>query len=520
MKKRLLKLSKIIASCLVLLILLIVVGYFWPMPTLEPPKKHDTVVITSINIIDIKTGNVLRNRNVTIQGNMIHSIDSLEVPHEDLNSFVIDGSNKYLIPGLWDMHTHSNQQSEWLHHPLYIANGVTGVRDMSGQLDQRDSYWVGSKERLRWNKELSQYKRVTPRYVLQSSYQIDGASSVPKGFPDYFKLQKPEQVDSLLQFYQNERVDFIKIYQQIPKASYLELAAKVENYGMHIAGHKPMFLSLKESILAGQRSFEHGRIFLFESFPETDSLKNPVHWKTYFSKNKKKLVTDHDPKIAVKLMQLMHEHNTYWVPTIQTLKFEAYAHDPDFLSNSNLDYITTLRKKLWWSFDISNNAKKNTAKETKGVSNDFYELARKQIKLAHDIGVPIMTGTDVTDSYTFAGFSLHEELKEFTQCGLTNLEALQSATLIPAQYAEKEHLFGSVEQGKTADILILNHNPLEDISHTSDIDGVVMGGLYYNSEKIEELKDFTKSMASSFHVNVKVFFSFVNSPLIRVQFAD
>ncbi|GMN07997.1 amidohydrolase family protein [Croceitalea sp. MTPC5] len=520
MKKKLFKSLKAILLVLVFLILAITLGIIWPMSNLSIPQKHHTVLIKSINVIDVKTGDVLEKRNVLIKNNRITAIDSLEILVEDANTLLIDGRGKYVIPGLWDMHTHSNQHSPWLHHPLYIANGVTGIRDMSGQLNQKDSYWVGSRERLKWNAELNANKRIMPRYVLQSSYQIDGASSVPDGFPDFFKLENPEQVDSLLQFYKNEQVDFIKIYQQIPVASYRKLAKRAEYYGLHIAGHKPMFLSLEEALNLGQRSFEHGRIFLFESFPEADSLKHPENWKTNFSKYKRKLIEDYDPKVAKELMQLMQSKKAYWVPTVQTLKFEAFAHDVDYTANPNLKYITAIRKKLWWDLDTKNNAKRNNAEATKGVSADFYKIAMEQVELANAIGVPIMAGTDVTDSYTFAGFSLHEELVDLTKCGLTNLEALQSATIVPAQYVEKEHHYGSIEKGKVADLVLLNRNPLKDISNTSEIHGVLMNGLYYDAQKLTELKTFTESAASSFHMNTKALYSLINSPLIRVQFAD
>ena len=140
--------------------------------------------------------------------------------------------------------------------------------------------------------------------------------------------------------------------------------------------------------------------------------------------------------------------------------------------------------------------------------------------MSSEIGVPIMTGTDVTDSYVFAGFSIHNELEDLTKSGLSNLKALQSATINPAKYAQKDKDFGTVENGKIADLIILNKNPLESITNSKTINGVVLNGIYYDADKIEELKNHTQSVASSFHMNVKVFYSLINSPLVRVQFAD
>ncbi len=520
MRNKLLKFLKILLGTIVFVFLVILLGIYWPMPELKPPAKHNTVIIKSINIIDVKSGNILENRNVLIKENRIQKIDSLEISNKDFNSLIINGRNKYLIPGLWDMHTHSNQHSEWLHHPLYIANGVTGVRDMSGQLNKRDSYWVGSKERLQWNKELEANTRVSPRYVLQSSYQMDGASAIPSGFPDFFKLENPSDVNALLQFYKNEQVDFIKIYQQIPPKSYKQLAYSTPKYRLHFAGHKPMFVSLEEAILLGQRSFEHGRIFMFESFPGADSLRTSINWKSFYSKSKKSMVKDFDTQTAKKLMKLMQKHNAYWVPTLQTLKFEANAHDTSFIENPNLKYITSIRKNLWWGFDVKNNAKKNLSEEHKGLNTNFYDLSRKQVEMANTIGVPIMTGTDVTDSYIFAGFSIHDELKDLTNSGLSNLEALQSSTIVPAKFAEMDKDYGSIEEGKVADLVILNNNPLAKITNSRAINGVLINSVYYDKDKIKELKDFTESISSKFHMNIKVLYSFLNSPLIRVQFAD
>lgn len=519
MKRLFFKIIKFFIGIISLLILIITVAIFWPLPELPIPEKHDSILIKSINIIDVNTGYISYNQNILIKNNKIKSINQLPNTKSKVD-LTIDGSGKYAIPGLWDMHTHSNQLSAWLHHPLYIANGVTGIRDMSGQLNEKDSYWAGTKERLKWNNDLDNFARVTPRHVLQSSYQIDGPSSVPKGFSNYFRLEDTKDVDSLLNFYKNEKTDFIKVYSQIPPKSYKELAIEAPKYGLHIAGHKPVFVSLEEATLLGQKSFEHGRIFMYECFPKADSLRVSNNWKAFFIQSRKSMINDFDWEACIDLMKLMKDSKAYWVPTLQTLKFEAYAHKQSFLNNENLKYVSAARKKLWWGPDIRGNKERNLSQEGMGISYLFYEAAKKQIKKANEIGVPIMTGTDVTDSYTFAGFSIHEELKDLTESGLTSLEALQSSTIVPAKYANLDRDFGTIEENKNADLIILEMNPLENITNTRRISGVLSNGVYYDSNRIKELKSYVETVASSFHMNVKIVYGLLKSPLMRVQFAD
>lgn len=499
--------------------IMVLIANYWPMPDLITPPTQNDILIESIQIIDIESGQVISNQNVFIENNRIKSIESYQADTTYQDLLIIDGRGKYLMPGLWDMHTHSSPYSPWLHHPLYIANGVTGVRDMSGKLNKKDSYWVGTQERREWNRQMIAGSRISPRYVLHSSYQINGSNSVPNNFPGFFRAENDAAVLELLKYYQKEGADFIKVYAEIEANSYRTLLKESSNYGLHVAGHKPFNVRLKEAILLGQRSFEHGRIFMFDCFSGSQELLEAEKKVAAYKRLKPLMVKTFDRNEAEELMQLMSENNSYWTPTLQTLKVDTFSNLDYLTSNPLLKYIPKMRQALWWNPILGRDGK-NASDELHQLNVDFYDVVTTQVKMASTHKVSIMTGTDVTDTNIIPGFSLHDELAELVKAGLTTREALMAATITPTRFSHLDSDFGSIEEGKIADLLILAKNPLEDISNTKTITGVIFGGAYYDEQKLEELRSLTESTASSIHMNLKFLTSLLSSPLMRKQLAD
>jgi len=510
----------VLATFFLLMAAVFLAAILWPLPEINPPIQPRAILLKSINIIDVNNGNVLYCREVFIRGNRITEIgDTVNYSGAD-SVLIIDGGGKYLLPGLWNMHSHSTQHSKWLHHPLQVANGVTGLRDMSGTLDQPDNYWAGTRDRQRWNQDIRTNRHVGPRYVLQSSFQIDGAGPIPDGFSEYFKLAREEDVFKLINYYQQEGADFIKVYAEIPPGPYKKLAREAPKSGLHLAGHKPLNVSLEECLMLGQRSFEHGRIFLFECFPGAEQLRTASNKRQQFALSMKSMVEDFDTVEARRLMDLMHEYNSHWTPTLLTLKMSANADRDTFTNTPYLKYIPKMRLELWWRPDLNRSARKNRTPEGKGINMNFYQAAKRQVGMAHRRRVPIMLGTDVTDTYVFPGFGVHDELQELTECGMSNLQAIRSATIVPAKFCGLINDFGSVEVGKMADLILLEKNPLENIANTREINGVILNGTYYDRSKLDQLQNLTASLAGSFHMNVKFVYSLFSSPLMRKQIAD
>ena len=167
--------------------------------------------LNHVNIVNIISGDISRDMTVLIEKGRIVEILPSNQYQPRSNYFDISAGGKYLIPGLWDMHTHSLKLSPQLHHPLFLRYGVTSIRDMSGCRTEGDSYWACPEDRYLWEEQALNGERVSPRYPLQSSYQTNGGSEVPEGFPDFFRLSSQVDTRKLVDFYVERDVDFIKI---------------------------------------------------------------------------------------------------------------------------------------------------------------------------------------------------------------------------------------------------------------------------------------------------------------------
>ncbi len=434
---------------------------------------------------------------------------------------VIDATGKYLIPGLWDMHTHSLKISPQLHHPLFIRYGVTAVRDMSGCLNDDDAYWACPDDRHRWQAEALQGKRVAPRYPLQSSYQTNGGNEVPTGYPEFFKVADLDAAHQLARFYAEHNVDFIKTYTELTAAQFENLALAAESAGLEIAGHRPLSISLRQAIAANMQSIEHGRLFMFECYAEAEAFRqvdDPLG--LYDSNFIRQLIDQQDHAACKQMMTEMASSNTSWVPTLTTLNMSAMAQNEPFRKDSRLAYIPWIAQKLIWEQDINRAAARGNDASGKFVHGDFLAAVQQQLVVAHGAGVTILAGTDNIDTYVYSGSSLHDELALFVAAGLTPLQALQSATIEAAKFAKLEADFGSVEVGKAADLVLLNANPLEDIQHTRDITAVIFAGKWYAEADLLALEDFAQEAAASLRVNLRYLYNMFASPLMRAQLAD
>jgi len=429
------------------------------------------VVIARVTVIDPAGGAVHKDWSVAVEGDRIAYAGpaaSIRVPP---SAQVIDGSGKFLIPGLWDMHVHSFF-GDWVPGgrevtlPLLLANGVTGVRDMGSDLDPI----------LKARDEAAHGRLLGPRMVI-SGPMLDGPKSP---FPASIAITTPDVGRASVDLLQNKGVDFIKIQSYVPREAYFAIADEAKKRKIVFAGHVPDQILASEASNAGQKSFEH-LIGVFEgssTAEETflDGKKGPA-----------KFLETYDPKKEARLIALLAKNRTWQCPTL-VWELGGWLVDVfDVSQYAEIRYAPdSWRQKTWPRFKAD--MTKNYITDPLEVRKRFVEHELGIMARLKKAGVPFLAGTDTPAGVGIVpGWSLHRELERFTAAGFTPLEALQTATINPAKFLEKTNDFGSVEKGKIADLVLLDANPLDNIANTRKIVAVVANGRYLSRADLDKI---------------------------------
>lgn len=513
--------GEILAAVVVLMATVIAVLVAAPLPDMPETGVRSNVLLRNIRLLAVERGEMTGPRDVLVREDRIFSISPPGDLVAESDVLEIDGAGKYAIPALWDMHTHSTKLSAQYLHPLFLANGVTGLREMWGCMSEPDSYIACQDERVSWNQDLEQGRASTPRYVLHSSFQVNGGNEVPQGYPEFFRVRSIDDARQLAAYYADAGTGFLKIYSELSPEAYRNLAVQARAHGLSIAGHRPLGVSLPGLISTGQRSVEHPRLFLLECYRGANGLRAlPDPLGAFTMDLRRQLVQGHDTYACAELMALMAGAQTAWVPTMQVLAMSARARDSDFRDDPRLKYIPWPIQAGMWMPDADNAARKSALPGHARTFEQLYQLAQRNLVDAHAAGVEILVGTDAGDTYIFPGFSVHDELREFVEAGISAADTLRLATLGAAVFSGLEQEYGSIAEGKAADILLLNENPLENIQATRNIHALLFNGQFFSRAALDELLNFAGQQARSIQFNLKLLWSLVSSPIVRVQFAD
>lgn len=399
-----------------------------PVSVLTQTKQSSRpkpLVLSHVTVIDATGAPARPDMMVVVSGERIVALGKTGKVRIPRDAQIIDATGKFLIPGLWDMHVHLSYYGEAA-LPLLIANGVMGVRDMGGDLTQIDT----------WRKEISEGTRVGP-HIIRCGPFVDGPKKM-----DAFRtaitvvVTNAAEERSVVRSLKQRGVDFIKTHSRIPRDSYFALADEARKQGLTVAGHLPPGVTAAEASDAGVKSIEH-----------IESLLEDVMYLDR-SERDKRMQGALDELAGAKgavLYRRFVKNRTWVVPTVLTkLKIGGAVFQRKFNPVTN----------------VLNRA-----------------------------GVGLMAGTDFNfkDGGIRPGFDLHEELALFVEAGLTPMQALQAATLNPAKFLNISKAHGTIEEGKVANLILLDANPLENIRNTQRINTVVLNGRYLPKEVLQKM---------------------------------
>ena len=435
---------------------------------------------THVTVIDGSGSTAQPDRVVLVRNGRIASIGAASIPG-DVQT--IDARGKFLIPGLWDMHVHLLRKGRpEAYFPLLIANGITGIRDMGGDMSFADI------NQLR--REIDSGTRPGPR-IFAPGPLVDGPYPALPGITRV--VRNSDDASVAVTELKQQGADFIKVYNRVPRDAYFTLAATAKSLGIPFAGHIPASITAREASNAGQKSVEHLFNILFSCSSREDELMRMKAQSLSSSDSGERIelrekylkltLESYDAGKARSLFDLFAKNGTWQTPTLVQRK--AFAFPP--MKTPDDPLMRFVPRSLRWRWDPAQDGRLQGRSEARQeIERQFYEKDRALIAPMRAAGVKFLAGTDTPDGFTFPGFSLHDELAALADAGLTPMETLQSATRNAAEYLGLKDS-GVIREGARADLVLLDANPLEDIRNTRRISAVVLHGRFYSQDDLQRL---------------------------------
>jgi imidazolonepropionase-like amidohydrolase len=425
----------------------------------------DVVAFLHATVIPMDVERALADQTVVVSHGEIVAIgpaSDVKVPVEALR---IDATGRYLIPALCDMHVHLLSEAWNIMLPpevqstardvaiekglfSYVANGVTTVQEL-----------FATPEGLALRQRIARGELLGPRIILARA--LDGPK---KGWPPPLTtwVASAPQAREAVREAKNAGYDKIKVYSFLDRESYDSIISTARELEMDVIGHVPMSLSVEYVLDAGQRLITH-------------SEEVAKHAGGDYSAGR---IADFAARMA--------ERGTWLTPTLVTTQsiLELFDRPDAVLARPEAAYFRHPRQVGVWSFMIEKLYLPTPAKAREQLREAFERFQKPLTKAFHEKGGRLMAGTDSLLPGLVPGFALHRELRELVDVGLTPFEALRTSTTRPFEYLGEIDRAGTIAVGKRADLLLLEANPLEDISAASQVAGVLIRGQWVGTDEI------------------------------------
>jgi imidazolonepropionase-like amidohydrolase len=457
-----------------------------------------SLAIKRVTVIDATGRGSEPNTTVILEGDRIVAIGPWRKTHIPRKAVVVDGTGKFLIPGLWDMHVHgaSDARAPWS-HLLFLANGVVGVRDMSGPPDAHA-----------WRAAHASNEDPSPTIYLGSPI-IDGPNPV---WPESIVVTDEAQGREVVEQQRQRGADFIKVYSKLSRNAYFAIADEANKCGIPFEGHVPESVTAAEASDAGQKSIEHLTRVADGCSKEEESITSQMQQqealfrapgatmaqKISSGKNiirlNMRVVETFDEATAQSLFALFLKNGTWQCPTLTLLR--AQIDNPLLANDPRLKYLSReVRAK--WDDGYYKNVPPAPRAAIVQLNKLQFDESVKLVGLMYRAGVPLLAGTDTMNPQCFPGFGIHDELALLVDAGLTPLAALQTATRNAAEFMGQLERRGTIEVGKTADLVLLDKDPLADIHNTTSIQALVLSGKLYPRAALDAMLGRAQTLASS-----------------------
>ncbi len=470
--------------------LLLLSTYLLLLFTVQLYGQSSMLVIRNVQIVDVASGQLLPGaKDIIIEEGRITQIANYGTVRLIGGFTSFDGKGKYVIPGLWDMHTHPDDPELWRMEvdasdrdwlmPQFVVYGVTGIRDMAGSL-------AVVKE---WKRKGASGDLLVPE-IFAAGPLLDGPNPMWDGSVG---ISGPADVKTIVDSLRKAGVDFLKVYSLLPREIYFALSKYAREINFPICGHVPLKVSSSEAAKSGLNSQEHLLEILLEcSDRESDLRNNTIDFGSAKGLDryvlKQQLMMDtYNPEKAEKLFQTFKQHATWHTPTLNLWYKNAWFEREYEKDKALYKYLPAYIRK-YWTIGVNDHLNYRDHQGFIDIKQKLYQKYLELVKAMHGAGVKLLAGTDMgANPLCFPGISIHDELEQFVRAGLSPAEALKTATINPAQYLTIAKDFGSVETGKIADLVILERNPLEDIQAVREIKAVVKDGKLYEQAKREAI---------------------------------
>ncbi|MFN4762690.1 amidohydrolase family protein [Gillisia sp. Q332] len=437
----------------------------------EEKEKFDLLILNA-SIVDVASGEILPDRMVGISGDTIRFVGEMTESDDYKADKILDAENKFLMPGLWDMHVHFrggdtlvDENKDFL--PLFLAHGITTVRDAGGDI---------TPSVLEWRKQIANGSLDGPR-IFSSGPKLDGDDPA---WPGSIQISDSEDIERALDSLEAMGVDYVKMYDgNLTKEMFYEIIKAADKRGLKTTGHMPLSANYLEAIDYGLDGTEHMYYALKAGSPVADSLTKLNLGYGMMDQ----IIETYDPELAQQVFDKMVAKDVYVTPTVHIGKTLAEMLDVDHSQDSLLAYMGPgVRQSYQGRIESAKRAR--AAGSTSRAKME--QQTSSMLVPMYETGVKLLAGSDsgAFNSYVYPGGSLHDELQSFVQAGLSPQQALTTSVIFGPSFFGLEEFYGGVSEGKVGDLVLLENNPLENIENIRKIKAVIIGDKVFRKEDL------------------------------------